>query len=139
MRRVVTLSTAPYSIIHANAAFLRFSGKENATNVLGSPFTTFLDPDANAAGNSINLTKCMVDSSMGNVSKLFLLPKTCDDSPVECAIRVSPIVARKTENKEVTTISHFAIELFESTNGETGFTVANSPTHSNNAPVGVMG
>ena len=115
---------------------MRLSGREDANNILGSSFTSFLDPDANAAGDSINLTSSMVSSSMGNDSKLFLLPKTLTDSPVECAIRVSPIVARKTESKEVTTISHFSIELFESSNG---VALGASPAHSSNAPVGVMG
>ena len=67
----------------------------------------------------------MVSSSRGNDSQLYLLPKVPaaessgteeskdDSSAVPCTVRVSPIVARKTKTKEVTAVTHFAIELHE--------------------------
>jgi hypothetical protein len=128
--RLVTNSSAPFSVIHANAAFLRLSGKHGTDAVLGAPFLSLLE-SASTGSSKISLTECMVASSMGNDLKTFLLapfpsppPPTNHDGvgssttqpvsgPVECRIRVSPIVARKTESREVTSVTHFAIELYD--------------------------
>jgi hypothetical protein len=153
--RIITLSTTPYSIIHANAAFMRLSGRDGSSSVLGTSFLNLLDPTANAFGGNVNLTNCMVSSSRGEDSKMYLLPKESTTRtpstlspqvPVECSVRVSPIVEKKTQNREVTSVSHFAIELFESLrNGShhsaasisLGPIIDNDPT--NDLCIGVMG
>lgn len=154
--RIITLSTTPYSIIHANAAFMRLSGKDGSDSVLGTSFLNLLDPTANAFGGNVNLTNCMVSSSRGEDSKMYLLPKgsttttplssSSPQVPVECSVRVSPIVEKKTQNREVTSVSHFAIELFESLRNishhsaasiSLGPIIDNDPT--NDLCIGVMG
>lgn len=144
--RLVTSPTAPYNIVHANAAFLSLAGREEGTMttdmVVGKSFFSLLDPNSNASGASINLTTCMVSSSMGNDSKLFLLPKSGGVDPVKCSIRVSPVVARKTESKEVTTVTFFAIEFakgMERAAGRRLSDMANASGGSEDLPVGVMG
>ncbi len=155
MIRLVTKSSAPFSVIHANAAFLRMSGKQGTEVVLGTPFLSLLE-STTTGSSRVSLTECMIASSMGNDLKLFLLPpsRNADDAPsstiqpVECHIRVSPIVARKTESREVMSVTHFAIELY---NGESSKNVdgadlstmsairAASTACSANLSVGVMG
>ncbi|KAG7359895.1 hypothetical protein IV203_034993 [Nitzschia inconspicua] len=145
--RLVTLSTEPYSIIHANAAFMRLSGRDHNDPVLGTSFRNLLDPEANDSLDDVNLTSCMVSSSSGSFSKLFLRPKAStlqDQIPVECSMRVSPIVERKTLNREVTTVSHFAIELFENIRNGSDYADISLGSMTNNKashdlPVGVMG
>jgi hypothetical protein len=75
---------------------------------------------------------------MGNDTKLYLLPKNAESNPVECNIRVSPIVARKTLSKEVTTVTHFAIELYEE-GSAVNLEGSLSPSRTDDLPVGVMG
>ena len=41
----------------------------------------------------------------------MLLRTDSPEKPVECRVKVSPIVARKTQTSEVTTMTHFAIEF----------------------------
>jgi hypothetical protein len=110
------------------------AGKEGTEAVLGTPFLSLLESTATLGSSSsiVSLTECMVASSMGNDMKLFLLPRADptpssteaassflheqqqqqQSRPLECHIRVSPIVARKTESREVTSVTHFAIEMY---------------------------
>lgn len=117
--RVVTNSSAPYSIIHANAAFHRLSGKKATDAVIGESFFSLLDPEANPSGDNMSLFTYMMSSSKGDDRKLYLLPKTSDGStsyettcqPVKCTIRVSPVLDQKTEINEPLNVGYFAIEF----------------------------
>jgi hypothetical protein len=60
-----------------------------------------------------SLTECMVASRSGNHKKIVLRAGSSPKNGVECLLKVSPIVARKSQMSEVTTATHFAIELTE--------------------------
>lgn len=128
---------------------MRLSGKQGSEAVLGTPFLSLLESNSTGSSN-ISLTECMIASSMGNDLKLFLLPSITNDyepsaEPVECHVRVSPIVARKTESREVTSVTHFAIELYQKESsicidGANGSTIsAMHAVSTSNLAVGVMG
>jgi hypothetical protein len=57
-----------------------------------------------------SLNECMVSSSSGNHKKIVLRAGSSPNG-VECLLKVSPIVARKSRMSEATTATHFAIEL----------------------------
>jgi hypothetical protein len=57
-----------------------------------------------------SLAECMVSSSSGNHKKIVLRAGSSSNG-VECLLKVSPIVARKSRMSDVTTATHFAIEL----------------------------
>lgn len=104
--RLVASSCSPFTIVHANAAFIRFSGIP-ADKILGSPFSSLLDAETN--NQSSSLRDCMLSSSTGHHKKLMLRAEP-SAKKVESVFKVSPIVARKTETSEVATATHFAVE-----------------------------
>eukprot|EP00529_Nitzschia_sp_RCC80_P013027 CAMPEP_0113482318 /NCGR_PEP_ID=MMETSP0014_2-20120614/22856_1 /TAXON_ID=2857 /ORGANISM="Nitzschia sp." /LENGTH=591 /DNA_ID=CAMNT_0000375829 /DNA_START=50 /DNA_END=1825 /DNA_ORIENTATION=- /assembly_acc=CAM_ASM_000159 len=126
--RLVTKSTAPFSVVHANAAFLKMVCKDGAKNVIGTPFSSLLDMDTAPAG--LSLMDCMVSSSMGIDTKLSVTKGVPNESQVQnptktsvdgsdmtknnlvdCSMCVSPIVSKEITNREVTSVTHFAISL----------------------------
>lgn len=166
----MTQSAAPFSVIYANAAFLRMACKDGTKSVIGTPFFSLLDNDTTPS--DLSLMDCMVSSSMGIDTKLSITKgdlneheiqsstKTnIDDDKVdvdmvknrnklvECSICVSPIVARKATNREVTSVTHFAISLHQSGMCNDGISIGSaskSPIHntlgaSDTMPMEVMG
>lgn len=88
----------------------------------------------------------MVSSSMGVDEKHSVTcNKDTNNDPVKCFIRVSPIVARKTESRAVTSVTHFAIELREEGSNENEsvgsphMSPFRSPIEADNLPMEVMG
>lgn len=114
--RVVTNSFAPYSIVHANAAFHRLSGKKTNDRVVGKSFFSLLDPEANSSQDEMSLSNFMIASSKGDDPKLCLLPRTSSVSdqnvePVKCTIRVSPVLDQKTKMQDPAKVEYFVIEF----------------------------
>ena len=124
----MTKSTAPFSVVHANAAFLKMVCKDGAKNVIGTPFSSLLDTESTPA--ELSLMDCMVSSSMGIDTKLSVTKgvlnenhvqnptkTSVDDSHttknnlVDCSMCVSPIVTKTLTDREVTSVTHFAISL----------------------------
>jgi len=116
--RVVTNSYAPYSIVHANAAFHRLSGKKASDTVIGKSFFSLLDPEANPSQDKMSLSSFMISSNRGNDPKLYLLPRiSCGSAsnekiePVKCTIRVSPVLEQKMEIQDHARVGYFVIEF----------------------------
>eukprot|EP00980_Cylindrotheca_fusiformis_P002228 scaffold517_cov119-Cylindrotheca_fusiformis.AAC.11 len=128
--RLVTLSSAPFTIVHANGAFLRFSGVDPGS-VLGAPFGSLLHSKRGGA----ELPECMVASSTGDHQELTFKRNASLEKHVATSIKVSPIVPQKSANTEVATVTHFAIEL----PGDSSSTMVSSLGSASNIPVGVMG
>jgi hypothetical protein len=130
---LVALSVAPFTIVHANGAFFKFSKASTTYKILGAPFSSILDP--NQWVEPVPLSEYMVASSKGNHKNVFL-KQDSSGKAVECRMKVSPIVARKTANREVSTVTHFAIEL---TNDDLSSRRVSPHTTVENAAMGVMG
>jgi len=124
--RVVTNSVAPFSIIHANAAFHRLLGNKAINTVIGTSFFSLIEPDSNPFEDESSLVKFVLSSSRGDGKKLYLLPSNASDEasyeddkndndegkPMKCIIRISPILDQMTEIQDAMTIGYFAIEFF---------------------------
>lgn len=132
----MTLSSAPFTIVHANRAFLHFS--EAAPNtVLGAPFSSILD-----SGLHTELAECMMASSIGDHKKFYFKTNSSSGKPIESCFKVSPIVPQRSANREVTTVTHFAIELTRdsaSSRGPSLDTVVGKLKLPPNTALGVMG
>ena len=125
----MTKCTAPFSVVHANAAFLKMVCKDGAKNVIGTPFSSLLDKNTTPAG--LSLMDCMVSSSMGIDTKLSVTKgdlnenqvqnhrktsaddsaTTKNDNLVNCSMCVSPVITKRLTDREVTSVTHFAISL----------------------------
>ena len=105
----MTLSSSPFTIVHANGAFIKFS-ETNSNKIIGAPFSNILDSESN--DGQASLPECMVASSTGKHKKFFL-EQDSSGKGVECHIKVSPIVNQKSASREFTTVTHFAIEVSE--------------------------
>lgn len=129
LNRLVTLSSAPFTIVHANGAFLRLS--EAATgNILGAPLSSILKSELNT-----ELPDCMVASSTGDHKKFVFKMKSSSGKPIESFMKVSPVVPQRSANKGVTTVTHYAIELIEQYTSSISHSLDSAPE----IPVGVMG
>ena len=148
--RVVTISSAPFSVIHANAAFCRLSGKKATDAVIGKSFFSLLDPKANSSGDNMSLSSYMISSSKGEDRNLYLLPRTSGGSasdetasqPVKCTVRVSPVLDHQTEIQEPINVGYFAIEIVSDDKqfDEPRFNDKSSSSFSNKKiPMGVVG
>ena len=146
--RIVTKSFAPYSIIHANAAFHRLSGKIGNERVTGKSFFSLLDPEANPSRDEMSLSSFMISSDKGEDTKIYLLPiipgesaanEKNENEPVKCTVRVSPVLDPKIE-KQAPKLRYFAIEFVLDGNefDETFLTNASETPLLNKAPVGVI-
>ena len=110
---MVTDSFAPFSIIHANAAFHRLSGKKENDKVIGQPFFSLLDPDYNPPQDKLSLSSFMISSS------LYLLPRIGRSAagekvePVKCTIRVSPVLGQKFDEQDSENVQYLVIEMVQ--------------------------
>lgn len=146
--RVVTNSFAPYSIIHANAAFHRLPGKKANDTVIGKSFFSLLDSEANPSQDEMSLSSLMISSSKGDDPKLYLLPRISGGSasdkkfePVKCTIRVSPVLDQKVEMQDAVKVGFFVIEFVPDGKefDETSLTNKSRASFSNtNTPMGVV-
>lgn len=142
--RIVTKSFAPYSIIHANAAFHRLSGKIGNERVIGNSFFSLLDPESNPSQDKMSLSSFMISSDKGEDSKLNLVPgKIASDGknePVKCTVRVSPVLDPKIEEEAPAKLGYFAVEFVLDGNefDETSLTNTSELKLLNKTPVGVM-
>lgn len=152
---MVTLSSSPFSIVYANAAFLRLSGLP-ADRVIGCGFAavavsqTTKDDDP----KPVLLSDCMLSSGSGNHQKVRFIPNEDkpNQEPLERYARVVPIVSKRPVHRsEVSNVTHFSVELLSDLNSNDE--LANSlssltngamsnikrPRHSGDLAVGVMG
>ena len=144
----MTNSFAPYSIIHANAAFHRLSGKKGNDKVIGKSFFSLLDPEANPSRDKMSLSSFMVSSDQGEDPKLYLLPRISgggasneNTEPVKCTIRVSPVLDPKIQLQDPAKVGYFVVEfvLDGKEFDETSLTKATkSSSLSNKIPMGVV-
>eukprot|EP00535_Pseudo-nitzschia_heimii_P000662 CAMPEP_0197179650 /NCGR_PEP_ID=MMETSP1423-20130617/4520_1 /TAXON_ID=476441 /ORGANISM="Pseudo-nitzschia heimii, Strain UNC1101" /LENGTH=385 /DNA_ID=CAMNT_0042629579 /DNA_START=139 /DNA_END=1293 /DNA_ORIENTATION=+ len=113
--RIVTNSFAPYSIVHANAAFHRLSGKNANDTVIGKSFFSLLDPEANPSQDKMSLSSFMISTRKGNDPKLYLTSDSAVSEkridPVKCTIRVSPVSRQKAEIEDHNQVGYFVIEF----------------------------
>lgn len=110
--RILTNSFAPYSIVHANAAFHRLSGKNTNDTIIGKSFFSLLDPEANPSQDKMSLSSFMISSRKGDDPKLYLSSMIRDKTvlderidPVKCSIRVFPVL------RDQSKVGYFAIEF----------------------------
>jgi len=144
--RVVTNSTAPFSIIHANAAFHRLSEKKSA--FIGKPFFSLLDPEANPSEENFSLASFMTSPTQRGEHKLFLLPGNQDRDaldeqiqPVKCNVRVSPVLDQRTLLHGSVNVEYFVIEFVSEGKefDETSITTKSSVSFSDDKmPMGVV-
>lgn len=146
--RVVVNSFSPFSIVHANAAFHRLSGKKASDKVIGKSFFSLLDPEANPSEDEMSLSSFMISSSRGDDPKLYLSPRMSSGSasdkklePVKCTIRVSPVLGQKIQIEDHAQVEYFVIELV-SDGKEFDETCLTKKSHSSfpnpNTPMGVV-
>lgn len=134
--RLIANSCAPFSIVHANAAFFRLSGLA-PDQILGARFSSILESEPNSKHTS--LPECMMSSSSGNHKKLVLRAEYPQEA-TKSRVKVSPIVARKTTSSEattMTTMTHYVIEF--NFDGETPERNIRRPVADSHLAVGVMG
>ena len=142
--RIVTKSFAPYSIIHANAAFHRLSGKIGNERVIGKSFFSLLDPESNPSQDKMSLSSFMISSDKGEDSKLNLIPgeiaSNGKNEPVKCTVRVSPVLDPKIEEEAPAKLGYFAVEFVLDGNefDETSLTNTSELKLLNKTPVSVM-
>ena len=127
------MSSAPFTVVHANGPLFRFLGS-GTKPLVGEAFANAL-----ASNNTISLSDCMVSSSTGNHKVIHFKPDKTGKL-IESRIKVSPVVSQRSANREVATVTHFAIELL----GEGASSRQPSPATignklSQNLPVGVVG
>jgi hypothetical protein len=135
--RLVANFSAPFNIVHSNAAFARLTGLPSH-EISGSPFSSLLFEDGEDSLQA-SLSECLVSSSHGK-NKILHLRLGASDKSLKCQIKVSPIVARKTAAREVRNVSHFAIEIVAvgaqcSSNEESAI----PSEETKNVSIGVMG
>lgn len=144
----MTNSFAPYSIIHANAAFHRLPGKKANDTVIGKSFFSLLDPEANPSQDEMSLSSLMISTSRGNDPKLYLLPRISGGSaldktiePVKCTIRVSPVLDQKVEMQDAAKVGFFVIEFVQEGKEFDEISSTNksrAPNSNMNAPMSVV-
>lgn len=154
--RIVISSSVPFSILHANAAFYRLLGNRAMDAVIGTSLLSLLDPKCNQFEDEPSPAKCMLSASAsastdatttGDKKKLYILPakqdngkndhlQHDDDKPIECFIRMSPIVSQNDEVQEkepATNTDFFAIEFITGQSNELKNNVKLPSLFSNNA------
>lgn len=145
--RVVTNSFAPYSIVYANAAFHRLSGKKGHDNVIGKSFFSLLDPAANPSQENMSLATFVISSDRGDDPKLYLLPGISGGNaskekiePVKCTIRAYPVLDQKVSFQDPAKVGHFVIEFVLDGNDfdETSLTSTAKCSFSPKTPMGVV-
>ena len=144
--RVVTSSSAPFPVIHANAAFHRLSGKKST--LIGKPFSSLLEPQADSSEDSETILSFVASSSEGEGHKLHLSPINSgagasdeQNEPVKCTVRVSPIFEQRTPINETVSVEYFVFEFVSEGKefDETAITSNASASFSNlKAPMGVV-
>ena len=110
----------------------------------GTSFLSLLDTKSNPFEDESSLVAFMLSSSSsrsrGRASdqKLYLTSSNegASQEPMKCTVRVSPVLAQKTEMKEATTIGYFAIEFVSESNHIQFSSLFGS--NKMNAPMGVV-
>lgn len=100
---------------------------------MGEAFEGTLD-----SGNTASLSECMVSSSTGNHKMIHFKEETTGNL-IESRVKVSPIVAQRSTNREITTVTHFAIELIGEGGSRGRSPIAMESKLSHSLPVGVVG
>jgi len=96
----MTLATAPYTVVHYNAACGRLTGLSSA-NMLGKPlFNSLGNPE------SVSLASCAESSADGKDIPFSVVGK--DKKTIECLIKVTPIVSSVQSTPKVT---HYAVDF----------------------------
>jgi hypothetical protein len=117
--RLVATSSAPYTVVHANAAFARLSGLGSG-QILGQPFYELLSKVAQEGASHnkhhVDLPGYAVSSGIGSNHTLPLRQISAgQEKAVVCQIKVLAIVGRKTDVcADVSQVTHFAIDVVES-------------------------
>jgi hypothetical protein len=139
--RLVANSSAPFNIVHSNAAFARLTGLPSH-EISGSAFSALVFEDGEGSEQA-SLSECVISSSHGKNKILQLRLGDASDKnkkSLKCQIKVSPIVARKTVSREVSDVSHFAIEILAVGSQCSGNEESASPGEvPKNISIGVMG
>jgi hypothetical protein len=119
--RLVATSSAPYTVVHANAAFARLTGLGSG-QILGQPFYELLSQVAQQ-GASINnhhvdLPGYAASSGIGSNRTLPMRQISAgQEKALVCQIKVLAIVGRKTDiGADVSQVTHFAIDVVENDN-----------------------
>jgi hypothetical protein len=98
--RLMTLAVSPYTVVHSNAAYGQLTGLSSA-NILGKPLFNSLG-DSNAP----TLARCAESSAAGKDVEFSILGN--DSKPIECHMKVTPIVSSVHSSLKVT---HYAVDL----------------------------
>lgn len=135
----MALSSDPFTIIYANASFLRLSGLPSE-RVVGSSFASVIaDPSNENDERPTLLTDILASSGSGNHQKLQLVRSDTSQELVERNAKVIPVVEKKSETPDeiVSNVTHVAIDFL---NDETRTIQRPSLVHqSSDLAVGVMG
>eukprot|EP00536_Pseudo-nitzschia_multiseries_P003940 jgi/Psemu1/284745/fgenesh1_pg.63_\ len=134
--RVVTESSAPFSIIHANAAFHRLSEKKSP--LIGTPFFTLLDPETTE--ENFSLASLMTSPTQGGEHKLCLPPRSpVDESePVICKVRVSPVLDQRTLIHGIVNVEYFVVEFVSEGKEFDESSITAESFSDNKTPMGVV-
>ena len=145
--RLVALACHPFTIVHANAAFLRLSGLPYE-RIVGSGFSSIVDRSkSDQDSKPILLPHCLESSSSGDHLKLQLVREDEAKEPVERWAKVLPIVDRRPLHCSgvVAHVTHFAVDIVEErdlgndvTDNLSNIKVP-SPDHAQDVAVEVMG
>jgi PAS fold len=129
-RRLVTLSFAPFTVVHVNAAYMRMTGL-SSVDTLGRPFHELLEDEVLVAALQ---SQGEIDS-LETIHDQVLQAKTASDkNGFHCQVTVSPV------GPGPQSISHFALELAPVDSRRTGgSSVGSEPVPSNAFSMVVMG
>lgn len=94
----MTLATAPYTVVHSNAACEQLTGLSSA-KILGKPLF-------NGGKDDPSLASCAESSAAGRDVEFTMLGN--DKKPIGCHMKVTPIVSSV---KNAPTVTHYAVDL----------------------------
>lgn len=97
----MTLATAPYTVVHSNAACGQLTGRSSET-VLGKPLFNHVG----APELSPSLALCAESSAAGKHVPFSIFGK--DKKAIECHMKVTPIVSSVQSTSKVT---HYAVDF----------------------------
>lgn len=115
--RLMALSTPPYTVVHANAAFEHLTGLQSS-KILGKSLHNLLKKEE--ASEYLSLASCAASSATGRDTLTSIVQKqnkkmSNENSKmaVKCEMKVTPIVSfmRNTHLKPNLMVTHYAVDF----------------------------
>jgi hypothetical protein len=127
--RIIATAVAPYTVVHANAAYGHFS--PDLISIQGKHFSSVV---SSGTSRRLSLANCAASSREGRDVTAFAMSQQGDDG-IKCQLKVTPIVASTAPQdkilgavvvqgrdvlghvREVSNVTHFCIDLRDVSSG----------------------